>query len=63
MSKSYNNGEIPYIIYSKNVIVFPEIMLYGFFIIYTFVKVKSFRKKPGDFFIMIAINDIFLGSF
>ena len=55
----FEHGEIPETIFRKNVIVSGPMLFYGVFIIYTYIKVKSFRKKPGDLFTMIGVLDIF----
>ena len=44
-----------------NLIAFPIRILFSSLIIICYIKSKKFRKKPGDFFIMIAINNVLEG--
>lgn len=60
-ARHFDHGRIPFTIYQKNIVVFPLMLIYDSIIIYTYIKVKSFRKKPGDLFVMIAVNDIIQG--
>jgi hypothetical protein len=55
---AFKNGDIQFLIYLKNIVAAPLQVVYDLFIIYTYIKVKSFRKKPGDLFVMVAVMDM-----
>ena len=61
--EAYRYGHLNTNLFLKNVIVGPQSIIYDLIIIYTYCKVKSFRKKPGDIIVMIAVNDIFTSLF
>jgi hypothetical protein len=34
-------------------------IFYSLFVIYTYIRIKEFRKQPGDIFMIIAIEELF----
>ena len=39
----------------------PLKIFYSLFVIFTYIKVKGFRRKPGSLFFMIAVDDFLFG--
>ena len=58
MDIKYTNGDIPYVNYLGALVLFPVELFFGCFVVYFYIKIKSFRKKPSDLFFMMAIFDI-----
>lgn len=44
-----------------SVVTIPFELFFGSIVIKFYIKYKSFRKKPGDLFVMLAVFDIILG--
>lgn len=61
--KKYNHGDMPEFLYYTGLLLCPIRLLYSSIIIYTYWKVKRFRKKPGDLFVMIAITAIIVSFY
>ena len=59
----YSHGDIPWINFICYLILVPVEMFCGCFVVWFYIKVKSFRSRPGDLFCIIAVLDVISGAY